>query len=43
MSGDAFVALGLIAIVWIAWPLQTIARELTTLRKMADVNKDKTR
>lgn len=36
MTEDALVALALVAIVWLGWPLHGIASDLRALRKMAE-------
>lgn len=35
MSQDALICLSLIGIVWIGWPLHSIARDIRALRKLA--------
>jgi hypothetical protein len=36
MSEDAVITLSLIALVWLGWPLHSIASDFRALRKMAD-------
>lgn len=36
MSQDAMICLSLIAMVWIGWPLHSIARDFRALRDMAE-------
>lgn len=35
MSEDALICLSLIAIIWLGWPLHSIAHDIRALRKLA--------
>lgn len=35
MSEDAIITITLVALIWIGWPLHSIARDLRALRKLA--------
>jgi len=39
VTQDAIVALTLIALLWIGWPLHTLASDIRVLRKLAERNK----
>lgn len=38
MSEDALICLSLIALIWLGWPLHSIAQDFRKLRQMADKN-----